>query len=154
MQVDISMRILHNSIRHERSKQNITLVFFTSSHYQLCERVPVSYNRVMTDLSEQYALKAEKLAGEAQYAGSNFYLRKAIPIYKNSGNWIKMVECYIKLGNNYKDIDEHKKALENLDLALSLTLKHLGHKPLSLAKSYIKLAYKYFHQKKDSQIKI
>jgi CHAT domain-containing protein/Tfp pilus assembly protein PilF len=103
----------------------------------------------MTDLSEQYTLKAEELAGESQFSNSNFYLRKAIPIYKNAGNWMKMVECYIKLGNNYKDIDDFKKALEHLDQALNLTLEHLGHKPLSLAKSYIKLAYKYFHQKKD-----
>lgn len=60
-----------------------------------------------------------------------------------------MVECYIKLGNNYKDIDDYKKALENLDEALKLTLNFLGHQPLELAKSYIKLAYKYFHQKKE-----
>jgi len=113
------------------------------------KRVPVSYNQVMTDLSEQYTFKAEKLAGEAQFESSNFYLKRAIPIYKKAGNWMKMVECYIKLGNNYKDIDDYKKALAHLDQALGITLSHLGHKPLSLAKSYIKLAYKYFHQKKD-----
>ena len=110
---------------------------------------PVRYNRVMTEISDQYTVKAEKLAGEAQYTSSNFYLKKAIPIYKKAGNWLKMVQCYIKLGDNFKDLDEYKKALGNLDLALKLTLNYLGHKPLALAKSYIKLAYKYFHQKKD-----
>lgn len=131
--------------------QRLLLLFFSLLVLinNCAKKVPVSYNRVMTDLSDQYTQKAEKLAGESQFSSSNYYLKKAIPIYKNSGNWIKMVECYIKLGNNFKDIDNYKKALEHLDQALSLTLEHLGHKPLSLAKSYIKLAYKFFHQKKD-----
>ncbi len=135
------------------SRQDRHLLFLFFSLLLLAaacaKRVPVSYNRVISDLSEQYTAKADKLAGEAQFVNSNFFLMKAIPLYKNSGDWLKMVECYIKLGNNYKDLDDYKSALQNLDTALNLTLNRAGYKSLELAKSYIKLAYEFFHQKKN-----
>lgn len=134
-----------------RQNRRLLLLFFSLLLLvsDCAKRVPVSYNRVISDLSDQYTTKADKLAGEAQFVSSNFFLMKAIPIFKNSGNWLKMVECYIKLGNNFKDLDDYKSALENLDTALKLTLNRSGYKSLELAKSYIKLAYEYFHQKKD-----
>ncbi len=115
-------------------------------------RVSRSPNTVISNLSDTYTSKAESLAKEAQYRDANFYLYKAVLLHKKTGDWEKMVRCYIKIGNNYRETDDYEKALENLNQALKLALNNLEQKPLDLAKSFIKLAFKYFHHKKNYEL--
>jgi CHAT domain-containing protein/Tfp pilus assembly protein PilF len=95
------------------------------------------------ELSDRYAADAEKMAKEAQYRSSNFYLRKAIEIYSEIKEWEKAVQCYIHLGDNYQQLEDFEKAREELDKALILTRTQLGYKHLELAKSFQKIGYKY-----------
>ncbi len=100
-----------------------------------------------SDISDQYAADAEKLAEEAQYNSSNFYLGKAIEFYSEIKAWEKAIQCYIRLGDNYQQLEDFEKAREELNNALELTRDQLGYKHLELAKSFQKIGYKYLSAK-------
>lgn len=103
--------------------------------------VPVKDPRA--DLSDQYAASADKLAKEAQYRSSNFLLRKAIDIYSQIKNWEKAIQCYIRLGDNYQQLEDFEKARQELNNALDMTRNQMGYKHLELAKSFQKMGFKY-----------
>lgn len=96
-----------------------------------------------SDISDQYAADAEKMAEEAQYKGSNFYLGKAIELYSEIKEWEKAIQCYIRLGDNYQQLEDFEKAREELNNALDVTRDQMGYKHLELAKSFQKIGYKY-----------
>ena len=100
-----------------------------------------------SDVSDQYAADAEKLAEEAQYKSSNYYLGKAIDLYSELKEWEKAIQCYIRLGDNYQQLEDFEKAREELNNALDLTRDQLGYKHLELAKSFQKIGYKYLSAK-------
>jgi CHAT domain-containing protein len=107
------------------------------------EPVTVPVKDPRADLSDQYAASADKLAKEAQYRSSNFLLRKAIDIYSQIKNWEKAIQCYIRLGDNYQQLEDFEKARQELNNALDMTRNQMGYKHLELAKSFQKMGFKY-----------
>ena len=107
------------------------------------EPVTVPVKDPRADLCDQYAVSAEKLAKEAQYRSSNFLLKKAIDIYSQIKNWEKAIQCYIRLGDNFQQLEDFEKAREELNNALEMTRNQMGYKHLELAKSFQKMGFKY-----------
>lgn len=92
---------------------------------------------------DNLAKDAKELAGEAQFESANYYLGKAIDIYKKVKEWEKAIHCHIRLGDNYQQLEEFDNARLELNAALDLTRNRLGYKHLELAKSFQKLGYQY-----------
>ncbi len=62
--------------------------------------------------------KVEALYKRKSYEDSNIILLKSIEIIKNNENHFSdLGYCYFKLGNNYRELRNEKKALENYSLA-------------------------------------
>ncbi len=89
-----------------------------------------------------YINNAEKLAKDGQFKSSNYFYQKAIALYEKNADWPSAITCYIKVGENFQNLDDNQSALGNLNSALNLTQKHLGYQPLELAKSFKRLAFK------------
>ncbi|MEN8153814.1 MAG: CHAT domain-containing tetratricopeptide repeat protein [Acidobacteriota bacterium] len=92
-------------------------------------------------------IEAGKFADEASFDISSYYLKKAIDNYKNQENWEKVIQNYIKLGNNYRIEGNYELALINLNAGLDIALAHSGYKYSELARSYHKLAFKHLRKK-------
>jgi len=92
-------------------------------------------------------LEAEKLADKALYDVSNYFLKKAINSYSSNGNWVKVVQNYVKLGNNYRMKGEFELALKYLNLGLEVALEHSGYKYAEIAIGYHKLAFKHLRNR-------
>ncbi len=101
--------------------------------------------------SEKYVKNAEKMADDGQFKSSNFFYKKAIANYEKEGQWQKAIKCYIKIGDNFQELDDNQSALGNLNYALQLTKSHLGYQPLELAKSFQRLAFKHLMEKNYDQ---
>jgi len=94
-----------------------------------------------------YENVAKKYANEAQFKSSNYYLKKAIEVYKKSGLWKKVISCHIKIGNNFQQIENHKMALEHFNQALNLALNHSEYQYTDLVKNFQRMAFKHFNNK-------
>jgi len=108
------------------------------------KKKPVVLERPADEVSDRYVRSADEMAKDGQYKTSNFFYKKAIANYEKLETWEKAIKCYIKIGNNYRELEDVKTALGTLNHALDLTENHLGYKHLELAKSFQKLAFKYF----------
>lgn len=95
---------------------------------------------------DAYVNNAEKMAEYGQYKTSNYFLKKAIERYENSGIWEKAIQCYIKIGANYQKLDESSIALGSLNQALTLSKKHLGYPNLELATNFKRIGYQYLRK--------
>ncbi len=95
----------------------------------------------------KFADNAGKLAKEAQYRSSNYYLGRAIDSFKAARDWEHAIQCYIQVGENYQQLENFEKARTELSAALDLTRDKMGHKHLDLAKSFQKMGYKYLREK-------
>lgn len=92
-------------------------------------------------------IEANKFADDASYDVSSYYLKKAVEDYSEKGNWEKVIQNYIRLGNNYRLEGKNELALKYLNLGLGVALEHSGYKYSELARSYHKLAFKHLRNK-------
>ena len=113
-----------------------------------CRKKPVQVPVKPVMAPNQFDVTAEKLAEGAQFKSSSYYLKKAIEIYQKQKKWDKVVQCHIKIANNYHQMGNDRKAMDNLNKALSLVLKHSGHEYTDLANQFKKLAHIHFSNKK------
>lgn len=103
--------------------------------------LPLKETQIET--GHRYVMNADKLAKEAQYKSSNYFLEKAIDIYTKIEKWENTIKCYIRIGENFQRMENYDKAGENLNRALELTMNQPGYRDLELAKSFQKMGYKY-----------
>lgn len=113
-----------------------------------CRQKPVQVPVKPVMAPNQFDITAEKLAKEAQFKSSSYYLKKAIDIYQKQKKWNKVVQCHIKISNNYHQMGNDRKAMDHLNQALTLVLKHSGHEFTDLANQFKKLAHNHFSNKK------
>ncbi len=95
-------------------------------------------------------IEAEKFADKASYDMSSYFLKKAVKDYSGKGNWEKVIQNYIRLGNNFRLEGKYDLALKYLNLGLEIALTHSGYKYSELARGYHKLAFKFLREKKYS----
>lgn len=95
--------------------------------------------------------RASSLVNESQYTHANFYLSKALILFKKMRNWQEMIRIYIIMADNHQNMGRYKQALQVLRQALAIVYTHSVHGPLELANSLHKLAYSYFIEKKFDQ---
>ncbi len=103
------------------------------------------------DLSEtpksREEIEAEKFADKASYDMSSYFLKKAVRDYSTKGNWEKVIQNYIRLGNNYRLEGDYDLALKYLNMGLEIALSHSGYRYSELASSYHKLAFKHLRDR-------
>lgn len=92
-------------------------------------------------------VEAEKFADKASYDMSSYFLRKAVKDYSSRGNWEKVIQNYIRLGNNYRLEGKYDLALKYLNMGLEVALTHSGYRYSELARSYHKLAFKHLRDR-------
>jgi CHAT domain-containing protein/Tfp pilus assembly protein PilF len=87
--------------------------------------------------------KADNLAGKTLYSNSNYYLKKAINTFRESGHWEEVIRNHIKIGDNYQKIDRYSIAGKHLDAALDIAKSYASLKQLDIALNYQKIAHSY-----------
>ena len=87
--------------------------------------------------------KADSLADKTLYSNSNYYLKKAINTFRESGHWEEVIRNHIKIGDNYQKIDQYAIAGKHLDTALDLAKSYASLKQLDIALNYQKIAHGY-----------
>ena len=123
------------------------LVIFLTVLLWGCGQKPVLAPVKPVMVPNPFDITAQKLAEEAQYKSSSYYLKKAIEIYQNQEQWDKVIQCHIKIANNYHQMGNDQKAMGHLNQALTLVLKHSGHEFTDLANQFKKLAHTHFSNK-------
>ncbi len=92
-------------------------------------------------------IEAEKFADKASYDMSSYFLKKAVKDYSSKGNWEKVIQNYIRLGNNYRIEGDYDLALKYLNMGLEVALTHSAYRYSDLASSYHKLAFKHLRDR-------
>jgi len=92
-------------------------------------------------------VEAERFADKASYDMSSYFLKKAVEDYRAKGNWEKVIQNYIRLGNNYRLEGKYDLALKYLNMGLEVALSHAGYRYSELARSYHKLAFKHLRDR-------
>ncbi|MCK5004425.1 MAG: CHAT domain-containing protein [Candidatus Aminicenantes bacterium] len=92
-------------------------------------------------------VEAEKFADKASYDMSSYFLKKAVKDYSSKGNWEKVIQNYIRLGNNYRLEGNYDLALKYLNMGLEVALTHSAYRYSELASSYHKLAFKHLRDR-------
>ncbi len=135
---------MSNILRKDILITFVLLLIFLSG----CIKTP----EINLDLSETpksvAETEAENFADKASYDMSIYFLKKAVKDYSSKGNWEKVIQNYIRLGNNYRLEGKYDIALNYLNKGLDIALAHSGYKYSEIANSYHKLAFKHFRDKK------
>ncbi len=87
--------------------------------------------------------KADNLANKTLYSNSNYYLKKAITTFSQTGHWEEVIRNHIKIGDNYQRIDQYAVAGKHLDTALELAKSYASLKQIDIASNYQKMAHSY-----------
>lgn len=88
----------------------------------------------------QYYNKADDLSRDTLYENSNYYLKRAISTYKETGHWKAVIRSYIKMGNNFRQMDNYEEAMKHFDTALQLAFTHSRLHQLEVASKYQQMA--------------
>jgi CHAT domain-containing protein/Tfp pilus assembly protein PilF len=120
----------------------MALVFFSG-----CARpAPQVIEPTQPASRDSYILLADKLAGEAQFKSSNYYLGLALGLFKKTDAWKEMIDCHMKMGDNHQELGNHDEAMGHFDQALRLAMEKSGVEYSELAHRFQKMAYKHFGQ--------
>ncbi|MEN8222816.1 MAG: CHAT domain-containing tetratricopeptide repeat protein [Acidobacteriota bacterium] len=129
-------------------KKNLLLTFILAVAFMTgCVKKP----ELNIDLSETpksfEEVEAEKFADKASYDMSSYFLKKAVRDYSEKGNWEKVIQNYIRLGNNYRLEGKYDLALKYLNMGLEIALSHSGYQYSELASSYHKIAFNHLRDR-------
>ena len=133
------------------SKLNFALIFLMIPLLNGCSKKPVLSPVIPEVIPSPFEITAQKLAEESQFKSSNYYLKKAQEIYLRNGQPDKVIQCLIKIGNNFHQMGDNEKAMANFNQALDLLLKHSGYEFAEVAVQFKKLAYIHFSKKEYNQ---
>lgn len=92
--------------------------------------------------ADAFTAKADTFAANAQYDGANFFLGKAMEIYRFEKRWGKAVQCLVQMGNNWQKIGDLERAKAAYAQALQITLERSEGRDLEISKSLMQLAFK------------
>jgi CHAT domain-containing protein/Tfp pilus assembly protein PilF len=106
-----------------------------------CVKKPqVETVKPVNELGNRYTRKADEFSGETLYENANYYIKKAIDTYRETGHWQEVIRSYIKLGSNFSQVDDYEGAMKHYDTALNLALTHSRLQQLEVAAGYQRMA--------------
>jgi CHAT domain-containing protein len=101
--------------------------------------------------AEVFLAKANEFTANAQFDGANFYLQKALEVFKSAQHWEPAVQCLVQIGNNWQKIGDLQQAKKAFDQALQMILTRNGLENIEFSKSLQQLAFKFLAQKEYTQ---
>lgn len=116
-----------------------------------CTRKPLISQIDPEAIPSPFEVTAEKLSEESQFKSSNYYLKKAAEIYERGDQHDRLIQCHIRIGNNYTQMGDHSQAMEHFNRALDLLLKYSGYEYAEIAGHFKKLAYVHLSKKEYDQ---
>lgn len=104
-----------------------------------------------SEAAEAFLAKANEFTANAQFDGANFYLQKALNVFKSAQHWERAVQCLVQIGNNWQKIGDLEQAKKAFDQALQMILIRNGLENIELSKSLQQLALKLLAKKEYIQ---